>query len=80
MIEKDALIGQRCVIIACDRLGLVVTLTYGRVTTLRSTRSDDRCVMQLINDVNQSLLRTSFFAMRKCDSARDATGLSIAEQ
>ena len=35
---------------------------------------------QLINDVNQSLLRTSFAFLapgRKCNAARDATGLSI---
>ena len=35
----------------------------------------------MINDVNQLLLRTSFLAPgRKCSAARDATGLSIANQ
>ena len=42
-----------------------------------------------INDVNQSLLRTSFrsslrgsamLSERMCNAARDATGLSIAKQ
>ena len=38
--------------------------------------------LQLINDVNPSLLRTSFLAprRRKWNAARDATGLSIAKQ
>ena len=41
----------------------------------------ERSLFPLINDVNPSLLRTSFFAPgRKYNAARDATGLSIAKQ
>ena len=45
------------------------------------TWSNCKLLSLLINDVNLSLLRTSFFApVRKYNTARDATRLSIAKQ
>ena len=42
-----------------------------------------RSLLAFINDISQSLLRTSFLAPREStinNAARDATGLSIAKQ